>query len=586
MNEDELTQKDIDDYNKRRNEEYQEKTKANKEIRKKQEQGRQLDIPGLDQQLGGTAFEIGANLALDAGTSWLLGVPEGFLSKGLYGIANVGGSAIINAIAQKMRGDKFSLGELVGTSAASLIPGAVTGKGVARSALRGATTAGVEQNIRSIVDDNKVLGFGDQVSAFATGGVLGTGFDFAGKGISKTQFFQGLAEKMNKGKSNLYADLVNAAISDDSIVKQGGSVIIPPTRQSATPGSGGGGGSGPTGKITARNLPRLEDFLSGNSISLDRTTAGLIQNPNFKLNDFLSGIEEELPQIRAKYPRIDVDTNLQRFKWQWHHINPDKMPVDFYVGLNNVNDRNVITDTLLRETGVSAGMNPTNRIGLPTEVHDEITDWLDTEIGRRSEVITQKISDDFGFGLTLTGPGSRAAKLRFNQLFASVPIQQRLPYIREYGEKIAESTQILDDLMRQFDVFYEIPSGFRLDIDVNTMERMLARLDDGAPTIETLREIIAEVTDGLRIPATDNLGRQAVATPRDPKLIRAIDIEGMLRDHKAGQSVLDYKEIRALGKELNEIYQLNLDIKGASTSAYIRNWYKERFGGTRKTGKK
>ena len=157
MNEEEELKKALEEQERRRQEEYDEATKGNEEIRKKQEQGTQLDIPGLDQQLGGTAFEIGANLALDAGTSWLLGVPEGFLSKGLYGIANVGGSAIINAIAQKMRGDKFSLGELVGTSAASLIPGAVTGKGVARSALRGATTAGVEQNIRSIVDDNKVL---------------------------------------------------------------------------------------------------------------------------------------------------------------------------------------------------------------------------------------------------------------------------------------------------------------------------------------------------------------------------------------------------------------------------------------------
>ena len=77
------------------------------------------------------------------------------------------------------------------------------------------------------------------------------------------------------------------------------------------------------------------------------------------------------------------------------------MPVDFYVGLNNVNDRNVITDTLLRETGVSAGMNPTNRIGLPTEVHDEITDWLDTEIGRRSEVIRQRISKSNLFNIRI-----------------------------------------------------------------------------------------------------------------------------------------------------------------------------------------
>ena len=114
-------------------------------------------------------------------------------------------------------------------------------------------------------------------------------------------------------------------------------------------------GSGPTGKITYRNIPKLDDFLSGQTTSLDRTTAGLIQNPNFKLGDFLQGIDQELERVRRKYPNIDVDTNLQRFKWQWHHINPDKMPVDFYVGLNNVNDRDLITDTLLSETNVSAG---------------------------------------------------------------------------------------------------------------------------------------------------------------------------------------------------------------------------------------
>tara|TARA_B100000508_G_C11453052_1_gene275184 strand:- start:45 stop:1841 length:1797 start_codon:yes stop_codon:yes gene_type:complete len=345
-------------------------------------------------------------------------------------------------------------------------------------------------------------------------------------------------------------------------------------------------GSGPTGKITWRNIPKLDRFLSGQTTSLDRTTAGLIQNPNFKLGDFLQGIDQELERVRRQYPNIDVDTNLQRFKWQWHHINPDKMPVDFYVGLNNVADRDLITDTLLRETNVSAGMNPSNRIGLPTEVHDEITDWLDTEIGKRSEVITQKISDDLGYGLTLTGRGSRAAKLQFNQRFANEPVQTRIPYIIEYGQKIAESSRILDELMNQFDIFYDIPNGFRLDIDVNTMERMLARLDEGKPTIRTLREIIEEVTDGMRIPVTNDLGVQGIAEPRDPNLIRAIDIEGMLRDHKAGQSVLDNKEIRALGKELNQIYQMDLDIKGASTSAYIKAWYNERFGGDRKTGPK
>ena len=152
--------------------------------------------------------------------------------------------------------------------------------------------------------------------------------------------------------------------------------------------------------------------------------------------------------------------------------------------------------------------------------------------------------------------------------------------------KIAESSQILDELMNQFDIFYDIPNGYRLDVDVNTMEQMLSRLDEGKPTIRTLREIIEEVTDGMRIPVTDNLGRQGIAVPRDPNLIRAIDIEGQLRDSARGQSVLNQRQIRSLQKELNEIYQMDLDIQGASTSAYIRRWYNERFGGDRKTGPK
>jgi hypothetical protein len=345
-------------------------------------------------------------------------------------------------------------------------------------------------------------------------------------------------------------------------------------------------GSGPVGKITYRNIPKLDDFLSGQTTSLDRTTAGLIQDPNFKLGDFLQGIDQELERVRRQYPNIDVDTNLQRFKWQWHHINPDKMPVDFYVGLNNVNDRNLITDTLLRETNISAGMNPSNRIGLPTEVHDEITNWLDTEIGKRSEVITQKISDDLGYGLTLTGRGSRAAKLQFNQRFANEPVQTRIPYIVEYGQKIAESTEILDELMNQFDIFYDIPNGYRLDIDVNTMEQMLSRLDEGKPTIQTLREIIEEVTDGMRIPVSNDLGVQSIAKPRDPNLIRAIDIEGQLRDAARGQSTLNQRQINSLVRELEDLNQLKLDFKPATLKRYLDEWYNERFGGDRRTGPK
>jgi len=488
-------------------------------------------------------------------------------------ISQVLGAQAINYLAQRIRGGEFSQGEMVASGLASLIPGAAQAKsisgGIARTVGRGAVSGALETGAADLIDTGEIDS--ERVAQGAViGGAFGGIFGTAASQPSTKRFVERFQKRLNGEK---YVKLTPEEAR--------GLGLGEPMMSFSGPT-----GSGPIGKITYRNIPNLDSFLSGQTTSLNRTTAGLIQNPNFKLGDFLQGIDQELERVRRKYPNIDVDTNLQRFKWQWHHINPDKMPVDFYVGLNNVSDRDLITDTLLRETNVSAGMNPSNRIGLPTEVHDEITDWLDTEIGKRSEVITQKISDDLGYGLTLTGRGSRAAKLQFNQRFASEPVQTRIPYIVEYGEKIAESSEILTELMNQFDIFYDIPNGFRLDVDVNTMERMLARLDEGKPTIPTLREIISEVTDGMRIPVTNNLGVQSIAVPRDPNLIRAIDIEGMLRDHKAGQSVLDNKEIRSLGKELNQIYQMDLDIKGASTSAYIRNWYNERFGGTRRSGTK
>ena len=550
--EEDLSEEGLDEYVKRNEErnqrDYEENKYRNRELQRRQEERKrqQLDIPGLFEARSGlrTTAALGTEIFLNT-------LVDPVLEPG----TQIAAGSLINALAQRIRGGKFSPGEVTAAGLASLIPGGAQGRAltqVLKGGAKGAASGAIETTGMALVDEGRP----PTKEELAAG--LGIGFAFGGA-LSTPGAIKTLQDLRGRIKGQYTPIVAEAAYSG-------------PT------------GSGPTGKITYRNIPNLDSFLSGQTTSLDRTTAGLIQNPNFKLGDFLQGIDQELERVRRQYPNIDVDTNLQRFKWQWHHINPDKMPVDFYVGLNNVNDRNLITDTLLRETNVSAGMNPSNRIGLPTEVHDEITDWLDTEIGRRSEVITQKISDDLGFGLTLTGRGSRAAKLRFNQLFAQVPVQQRIPYIIEYGQKIAESTEILDELMRQFDIFYDIPNGYRLDVDVDIMERMLSRLDEGQPTIQTLRDIIEEVTDGMRIPVSDNLGRQGIAVPRDPNLIRAIDIEGQLRDAARGQSVLNQRQIRSLQKELNQIYQMDLDIKGASTSAYIRAWYNDRFGGTRRSG--
>ena len=94
---------------------------------------------------GSISFEIAANALLDKITAGLLVAPDpSLVSKGIYALANVGGSAAINYFAQRIRGGKFNLGELLTAGGLSLIPGGVQAKTlkgrVARGAAKGAGT--------------------------------------------------------------------------------------------------------------------------------------------------------------------------------------------------------------------------------------------------------------------------------------------------------------------------------------------------------------------------------------------------------------------------------------------------------------
>ena len=100
-------------------------------------------------------FEVGANVALDKATSLLLGAPVPG-ARALYALANIGGSGIINYIAQRIRGTEFSLGELATASGLSLVPGATQAKTVrgalTKGTLRGAATGATQVTAESLID--------------------------------------------------------------------------------------------------------------------------------------------------------------------------------------------------------------------------------------------------------------------------------------------------------------------------------------------------------------------------------------------------------------------------------------------------
>jgi len=170
-------EEDIKRNEKRRQEEYDEATKGNEELRRKQtRRGRggetQLDIPGL--------FEAGSGLRTTAalGTEIFLNtLVDPFFEPG----TQVAAGTAINFLAQRIRGGELSKGELAAAGLASLIPGAAQGraitqfaKGVGKGALSGAIeTAGMAGIDEGRLPTKEELAAGLGIGA-AFGGVLST----------------------------------------------------------------------------------------------------------------------------------------------------------------------------------------------------------------------------------------------------------------------------------------------------------------------------------------------------------------------------------------------------------------------------
>ena len=158
---------------KRRQEEYDEATKGNEELRRRQtRRGRggdvgQLDIPGL--------FEAGSGLRTTAalGTEIFLNtLVDPFFEPG----TQVAAGTAINFLAQRIRGGEISKGELAAAGLASLIPLGAQGRAItqfAKGAGKGALSGAIETAGMAGIDEGRLPTAGELAAGIGIGAAFG-----------------------------------------------------------------------------------------------------------------------------------------------------------------------------------------------------------------------------------------------------------------------------------------------------------------------------------------------------------------------------------------------------------------------------
>ncbi len=337
--------------------------------------------------------------------------------------------------------------------------------------------------------------------------------------------------------------------------------------------------------IDKLNDPPLREFLLGKKYNLDRPHANLLQELADE-EDFMSIVSKHYDELAEKYPnlveRIQKQKDTFELRWKhvnWHHVNPTKGPIDLYRGLETVSDRRIIRDFLIEELGVFSGNHPLNNRFLPQTVHNQIHDWLGTRIGVRSDVLKAKWSKKLGIDVGELKPGSgfmknhlelsMEGKVTFDKAFMKLSPQERLPYIKEYGEIIKESEGILGDLMRQYDSLYAAPAGYHLTPSNDVMLEFLEALPtDGSRLLQTdLRNIIRETIEekgGSMLKAVNDEGAVKWVKPKSAEYRRTVEIRKELKD-----PTISLRKKKSLKAELEDLEQnqLNLDIEGSVKSA-------------------
>jgi len=201
MNEEEELKEELERYERQNQEAYDEVTKGNEELRRKQEEEKKKGL--LDE---GSAFRQAAALGTEVGLNTVLDLFS-FVPP-----AQVAGGSAINYLAQRIRGGEFSQGEFVASGLASLIPGGAQAKAVLRDTVgkqivkgvaKGATSGVIETTGITTIDEGRLPTPEELATGAGMGGAFGGLFTTA---ATRPQI-QNIAQRIRTGTGNLVDSL-------------------------------------------------------------------------------------------------------------------------------------------------------------------------------------------------------------------------------------------------------------------------------------------------------------------------------------------------------------------------------------------
>ena len=427
-----------DRYERQNQEAYDEVTKGNEELRRKQEEEKKKGL--LDE---GSAFRQAAALGTEVGLNTLLDLFS-FIPP-----AQVAGGSAINYLAQRIRGGEFSRGEFIASGLASLIPGGAqskavlrdtVGKQVAKGVAKGATSGVIETTGITTIDEGRL----PTLEELGTGAVAGGAFGGLFTTAATRPQIQNIAQRIRTGTGKIVDSLTPGPVR----IMQGDLI--------------GQVTGGTFGSNNAPNNPREwryrpPDATQSYKINQKLLNDAVLKNGNFSIAAYENGKVNEgwARKIGINYQtnpntRVGWEKNKRELRHAWEglygktmqdlgyttkdiqieHIFTLQQSMPIYEGVRFGSDLyNQIQRRILRR-GYDPGNTERNLMAILPHLHQQKTNYFNALHGKDGRgFFTEDMIKEFANGNN---------ELRFEVL-------------DKYLDEIDQGKKILDDAIEVFD---------------------------------------------------------------------------------------------------------------------------------------